>query len=303
MRISTSVMNKLVTGSVGKAYNDYSKIIQKFISKKNFTKMSENPVDGSKVLKLKDQLASLENYQSNIKAGMNEMDLAYDTLGDINDELSNIKDKILECSNGSTTPDEAKANAPVIREKVAAIIDKMNTKYMDNYIFSGTFTQDTPYVTNKEGDIVYQGSSKKAGDRNLTIAEGKVLTYNFTGEEIFGKTDDKNNFFSQMKKLDELLNADKLDYDAIRSKLDVLDNTVKNITSVQGAVSAKVGALDRAYDNNLDAITKLTEDRSELEDLDILKAAGELASAQQALQASYAIGTQVIGSVSLLDYL
>lgn len=303
MRISTSVMNKMVSGSMGKAYNDYASIIQKIASKKNFTKMSENPVDASKVLKLKDQLGKLENYQSNIKAATNEMNLAYDTLGDITDEITNIKNRVLEASNGSTNPDSAKAMAAEIKEKVNIIQDKMNTKYMDNYIFSGTYTQVTPYVKNDAGEIVYQGSSAKAGDRNLTIAEDKTMTYNFTGEAIFGSSDGKTDFFSQMRELDTLLNADTLDYDAIRSKLDVLDDAAKNITATQGMVSSKVTALDKAYENNTDTITKLTGDRSDLEDLDIIKAAGDLANTQQALQATYAIGSQVLGSVSLLDYL
>lgn len=303
MRISTSVMNKMISGSMGKAYNDYASIIQKIASKKNFTKMSENPVDASKVLKLKDQLGKIENYQSNIKAATNEMNLAYDTLGDITDELTNIKNRVLEASNGSTNPDSAKAIAAEIKEKVNIIQDKMNTKYMDNYIFSGTYTQVTPYVKNDAGEIVYQGSSAKAGDRNLTIAEDKTMTYNFTGEAIFGSNDGTTDFFSEMRELDTLLNADNLDYDAIRSKLDILDSSVKNITATQGMVSSKVTALDKAYDDNTDTITKLTGDRSDLEDLDIIKAAGDLANTQQALQASYAIGSQVLGSVSLLDYL
>lgn len=303
MRISTSVMNKMISGSMGKAYNDYASIIQKIASKKNFTKMSENPVDASKVLKLKDQLGKIENYQSNIKAATNEMNLAYDTLGDITDELTNIKNRVLEASNGSTNPDSAKAMAAEIKEKVNIIQDKMNTKYMDNYIFSGTYTQVTPYVKNDAGEIVYQGSSAKAGDRNLTIAEDKTMTYNFTGEAIFRSQDGTTDFFSEMRELDTLLNADNLDYDAIRSKLDILDSSVKNITATQGMVSSKVTALDKAYDDNTDTITKLTGDRSDLEDLDIIKAAGDLANTQQALQASYAIGSQVLGSVSLLDYL
>lgn len=296
-------MNKMISGSMGKAYNDYASIIQKIASKKNFTKMSENPVDASKVLKLKDQLGKIENYQSNIKAATNEMNLAYDTLGDITDELTNIKNRVLEASNGSTNPDSAKAMAAEIKEKVNIIQDKMNTKYMDNYIFSGTYTQVTPYVKNDAGEIVYQGSSAKAGDRNLTIAEDKTMTYNFTGEAIFRSQDGTTDFFSEMRELDTLLNADNLDYDAIRSKLDILDSSVKNITATQGMVSSKVTALDKAYDDNTDTITKLTGDRSDLEDLDIIKAAGDLANTQQALQASYAIGSQVLGSVSLLDYL
>ncbi len=303
MRIATSTMNKMMTNAMGNSYNDYASVINRIISKKNFTKISENPTDATKVLKLKNQLSELEEYQSNIKAANAEMNLAYDTLGEVTDELSVIKDKITEAANASTTPDAAKALATEIKERVGSVQNKMNTKYLDNFIFSGTYTQQQPYVENADGDIIYQGSSKKAGDRNLTIAQNKTFTYNFTGEEIFGATDGVNDFFSQMKDLDALLNAQPLEYDKIREKLGVLDTAVNNITQVQGNVSAKVSSLESASDANEDTILKLTSDRSELEDVDIIKAASDLANAQQALQASYAVGSQVLGSVSLLDYL
>ena len=303
MRISTSTMTSMATNSMGSANNTYYDILSKIASGKNFTKVSENVTDATKVLKLKDQLAQLEEYQSNIKAATSEMNLVYDTLAQVTDELDSINGLILEASSATTTPESAKAIATEIRERVETIKDKMNTKYLDNYIFSGTYTQDAAYVKNDDGDIVYQGSSEKAGDRNLTIAEGKTFTYNFTGEEIFGKQDGINDFFSQMKELDELLTTDTLDYETIRTKLDVIDSAHKGVVQANGKVSAYVTKLQATQDANNDTITKLTEDRVDLEEVDITKAATDLANAQTAMQASYLIGTRILGSVSLLDYI
>ena len=150
----------------------------------------------------------MDQYQNNIQAATNEMDLAYDALGAVVDEISAINALVIEASNASTTPDSAKAIATEIEQRVATIMDKMNTKYLDNYIFAGTYTQEPAYIL--DGDTVkYQGSSEKAGERNLTISQDTVFTYNFTGEEIFGKQDpadvDENgvqkDFFSQMQDL------------------------------------------------------------------------------------------------------
>ena len=71
MRISTSTMTSMATNSMGNANSNYYDILSKITSGKNFTKVSENVVDATKVLKLKDQLAQLEQYQSNIKAATN----------------------------------------------------------------------------------------------------------------------------------------------------------------------------------------------------------------------------------------
>ena len=303
MRISTSVMTSLATNSMNNAYNNYANILAKIASNKNFTKVSENVVDATRVLKLNDQLAKLNEYQSNITHATNEMNLAYDTLANVTEQLTEINSLIVQAADGSTTPDSAKAIAEEIKQRVATISDQMNTKYMDNFIFSGTYVEQQPYVTNDAGEIIYEGSSKKAGERNLTISEDTVFTYNFTGEAIFGEQDGVNDFFSQMRDLDNLLNADALDYDAIREKLSVLDSASKAITLANGQISAKVSKLESTSEINNDTITSLTEKKVDLEEVDITKAATELASAQAALQASYQIGTAILGSVSLLDYI
>lgn len=303
MRIATSTITNSATNSMNNAYKTYLDIINKISSNKNFTKVSENVTDATKVLKLNDELAQMDIYQSNIQAAINEMNLAYDTLGAINDEITEINSLIVEASNATTTPDSAKAIATEIKQRISTITDKMNTKYLDNYIFSGSYTDIMPYTTDADGNIIYQGSSQAAGDRNLTISENTTFTYNFTGEEIFGKQDGVNDFFSQMKELDELLNADSLDYDKIREKLGVLETASNNIIQSQGNVSAKVTKLTATQSVNESTIVKLTEDKANLEEVDITKAATDLANAQTALQASYAIGTTILGSVSLLDYL
>ena len=302
MRIATSTITSMATGSMTGAYNKYSDIINKISSGKNFTKVSENPVDATRVLKLEEQLSKLNLYQSNIEAATNEMNLAYDTRGDIQDEVTAINSLVVEAASATTTPDSAKAIAVEIKQRVATIMDKMNTKYMDNYIFSGTYTETKPYSEDVDGNIVYQGSPSDGGKRNLTISEDTTFAYNVVGEDIMG-SDDVNNFFSQMSELDELLNADTLDYDAIREKLKALDDTTKNVTKAQGSVSALVTKLDSTKAINESTIVSLTEDKSDLEDLDIISAATELSNAQNSLQMSYQIGSMVLQGVSLLDYI
>ena len=310
MRVSSSTINSMATNSMSNSYKTYMDIMNKIAANKNFTKVSENVTDATKVLKLNDQIAQMNQYQSNIQAATNEMDLAYDALGSIIDEIGSINALVVEASNASTTPDSAKAIATEIEQRLASIVDKMNTKYLDNHIFAGTYTQEPAYVL--DGDTIkYQGSSEKAGERKLTISQDTPFTYNFTGEEIFGKQDPadvddygvQNDFFSQMQDLVSELRKDTLDYERIREKLSDLNTATNNVAQVQGDVSAKVAKLDTTKSINEDALIKLTEDKVDLEEVDITKAATDLANAQTALQASYMIGTTILGSVSLLDYL
>ncbi len=305
MRIATSTMMNMATSGTTNAYNNYYGIISKIISGKNFTSMSQDVVGGTKVLKLNDQLAKLNEYQSNIKTAINEMSFTYDTLNNVNEELTNINSLIVQASNSTTTPDSAKAIAEDIKEKVQTIISEMNAKYQDNYIFSGTNTQTRTYQEDEDGNIVYKGSSVKAEQRNLTIAEGKTFAYNVSGDSIFEKDADGKDFFSEMKELDELLNPKdgNLDIEKIRAKLDVVKKAQDNVIQTTGAISSKVSKLDTTQGINDAAILTLTENKSEIEDIDIAKLASELASARNALQASYSVSSVVLSGASLLDYL
>ncbi len=319
MRISTQTMNNMVSGAAGNAYDNYYKIIEKIVSNKNFTKVSENVPEAKKLIKVNDQLAKLDEYQSNINAAMNEMGLAYDVLGDVNDQVGYINSLIIQAADASTSTDSAKAIGTEIKERVATIVDLMNTKYMGNYIFAGSNVQTQAYSIDKEtGEVQYNGAAKENGERLLTIAEGTTFQYNITGDTIFDKVtlynktkDEEGNevvesretdFFTEMNDLYNLLNADTLDYNAIRSKLDVMGVTVKNITNQTGNVSAKVSKLDSTASINAKTITNLTEKKAGIEEVDITKAATDLASAQNALQASYALTSTIINGRSLLDY-
>lgn len=303
MRISTNVMNSIATGSIANSQQAYSNILQKLSSGKNFIKMSESPLEATKVLKFNDKISKLNNYQDNIQHAINEMDLAYQTLDNVSDELSNINALIVQAADATTTPGAAKAIAVEIKERVNTISAQMNTKYLDDYIFAGTYVSQKPYDTNANGEIEYLGSSQEAGDRNVTISENTVFTYNFTGEEIFGKQDGVNDFFAQMRDLDTLLTADELDYDKIREKLFVLDDSCDKINQSRGIISSNVSKLESTFTINESAIIDTTADKAEIEEIDIAKIASDLASAQTSMQASYLMGTNILGSVSLLDYL
>ena len=308
-RISSQTANNMATAAMSGAYSKYASIIQKIADNKNFTKISENVPDAVSLMKIKNQMSEIDGYQSNIQHAVNEMNLVYDTLGSVNDELSAINGLVLSAANAPTTPDAAKAYAAEIEERVETVKNLMNTQYLDNYIFSGTFVNEQTYTTDPEtGEVIYNGSPAKVpGERNLTISADTKFSYNFTGEEIFGEQDGVNDFFAQMKDLvDKLYAADdnqEVDYDAIREKLKIIDTASRNIAQTDGVVSAKVSKLLATQEINEDTLVNLTEKRTDIEEVDIIKAASDLASARTGLQASYALGTSVLSSVSLLDYI
>ena len=306
MHISSQTMSNMMASAMGNAYDTYANIIQKIASNKNFTKVSENVPDAVNVLKIKNQISELEGYQGNVQHAINEMNLTYDTLSNISSELSNINGLVVSASTGSTTLDSAKAYASEIKERIGTITDLMNTKYLDNYIFAGTYINEEPYTYDEDGNIIYNGSSKANGDRNLMISKDTKFSYNLTGEEIFGEQDGVNDFFAQMKELVSLLNcedSEDLDFDKIRDKLNILDKTMNNVNQKNGLVSSKVSKLLATQEINNDTISNLTEKRADMEEVDIVKAASDLASANTGLQASYLLGTRILSSVSLLDYL
>lgn len=154
-------------------------------------------------------------------------------------------------------------------------------KQLDMAIAGDGFFQ----ITLDDGSVTYNGSSATTSDRKVTIAEGTTFSYNTTGDSVFGTitlystttnedgttttTSAEADFFSEMSDLYNLVEADTLDYDAIREKLEVLSAVQEDVINQMDTVSAGVSKPDSTLSVNESTITSLTETKAEIKEVDI----------------------------------
>ena len=303
IRITTQMTSNLMTKGINKNYADVFKTYQQITSGKKFTEMSENPTDGSKILKYNKQLDQLGDWSKNIATANDELNMAYDTLSLVNDNLTRINDLVIQASNSANSEESIAALKQEIEARTLSIAQLANTKYQDKYLFAGSNTTQIPYIVDEETmSAEYKGTpSDGSWGRNIEISEGVTIPTNVNGEDVFG--DGTTGIFATLKEISDAMQEGAIDFDKIRASLDPLQEGIRKVVSNQASITSRVQKLEATSSINSDVTLGLTERKSNLQDTDLVEAASNLSRYQMALQASMQAGTSILNSTSLLDFI
>lgn len=283
-------------------------------SQKRINKPSDNSVDASKILTLGNQQNKIATYKTNIATAREQLNMMDSSLAKVIEVLQRANDLNLQGSNQTYSHEQLMAMKGEIDQITASIVDFANTQYNGQYIFSGNNTATPAYTIQDDGSIVYNGTSGNSDStRSLEIMEGVNIPLNVIGEQIFGSYQaadevagtpaSGNGIFKALSDLSNALAAEPIDIDNIQAQLQPVQdglNNVNNIRTQYGAYSSK--RLDMTESYLQDLTLSLTQQRSDLEDLDIVKAITDLTNNNYAYQASLQ-ATASSMQISLLNYL
>lgn len=315
------------TNQLNNAYNTV-------LTGRRFNAYSEDPASATQAFRLRSSLATADKQATNNDTVIKKFSTAWDIIGDVYEDLTIDMGKVpaLEGSNDtnlSVLPELGK----VLKSGAEAIVQDMNAKYGDNFIFGGAETLEVPFEL-KDGKLYYRGKEvdamKKADydaindslyvDIGLGFqeADGELINSSaydsaLNGLDFLGYgTEDgtPNNIVSIMWQMGEIFegydietntwtNGTREDAQALMEKLEgAADNLNEMYT--------KLDADTKYLNTNLDRLTTTKDNLNEqivnVEDVDKAQAIMDLVWAQQAYNAALKIGTNIIPQ-SLLDYM
>ncbi len=317
------------TNQLNNAYNTV-------LTGRRFNAYSEDPASATQAFRLRSSLATADKQATNNDTVIKKFSTAWDIIGDVYEDLTIDMGKVpaLEGSNDtnlSVLPELGK----VLKSGAEAIVQDMNAKYGDNFIFGGAETLEVPFEL-KDGKLYYRGKEvdamKKADydaiNDSLYVDIGLGFQEGANGELIsssaydsalngldflgYGKDDagKPNNIVSIMWQMGEIFegydietntwtNGTREDAQALMEKLEgAADNLNEMYT--------KLDADTKYLNTNLDRLTTTKDNLNEqivnVEDVDKAQAIMDLVWAQQAYNAALKIGTNIIPQ-SLLDYM
>lgn len=317
------------TNQLNNAYNTV-------LTGRRFNAYSEDPASATQAFRLRSSLATADKQATNNDTVIKKFSTAWDIIGDVYEDLTIDMGKVpaLEGSNDtnlSVLPELGK----VLKSGAEAIVQDMNAKYGDNFIFGGAETLEVPFEL-KDGKLYYRGKEvdamKKADydaiNDSLYVDIGLGFQEGANGELIsssaydsalngldflgYGKDDagKPNNIVSIMWQMGEIFegydietntwtNGTREDAQALMEKLEgAADNLNEMYT--------KLDADTKYINTNLDRLTTTKDNLNEqivnVEDVDKAQAIMDLVWAQQAYNAALKIGTNIIPQ-SLLDYM
>lgn len=317
------------TNKLNDAYNTV-------LTGRKFNSYDADPAAATQAFRLRSSLATADKQSSNNDTVIKKFSTAWDIIGDVYNDLTIEMGKVpaLEGSNDtnlSVLPELGK----VLKSGAEAIVQDMNAKYGDNFIFGGAETLEVPFEL-KDGKLYYRGKEvdamKKADydaindslyvDIGLGFQEGangelissSAYDAALNGLDFLGYGEDAagnpNNIVSIMWQMGEIFEGYDIDTNTwtngSREDAQALMEKLEDAADTLNEQHTKLDADTSYLYTNLDRLTTTKDNLNEqivnVEDVDKAQAIMDLVWAQQAYNAALKIGTNIIPQ-SLLDYM
>jgi flagellar hook-associated protein 3 FlgL len=155
-----------------------------------YSKLSDNPAAISRSLSLQSSIISNAQYIENQKDAMTILKDSETAMDSLIQTLQTIREKVIYAGDAALDKTAVAAIADEIDALKQSLLDTLNTKIADKYIFGGTDTTTKPFVMGANGQIRYVGSDERI---RYQIEEGLLADVSFTGRDVMAS--EFNSFF------------------------------------------------------------------------------------------------------------
>lgn len=299
------ITNNMLINNMMLSYSTNLQNTQKYQSQlatgKKISMPSDDPIVASRALKLRTDVAEVQQYRRNADDAISWMDITEATMGQINEVVQRMRELAVQGANGTNTPDDLLKISAEASELKGQLIHLANTTYAGRYIFSG-YKTDKPLLDN-DGNFMFDITN--AEEIKFEIGIGDDINVNVPGSDLFnggvdGTTGTRSAFVDTIDRVIDALNAG--DHEALGNLIADLDAVMDNLLRVRAGLGARINRVELTSNRLDDDNVNFTKLMSINEDIDIALAIMNLQNEMNVYQASLSTGARVIQK-SLVDYL
>ncbi len=184
MRISTQQVFSIANTSMQRANEAISKTQQQLSTGQRILTPADDPVAATKVIKLQEDIARIEQYGNNISIAENNLQLEETTLNGVINLTQRIQELTIQSGNtGTLTSNEYTALASEVDSRLDELFNLVNTRNANgDYIFSGFKGGTQPFVGDASSGFSYQGDE---GQTAIKISNSTRVNVSDSGKDIF----------------------------------------------------------------------------------------------------------------------
>lgn len=306
MRITNNMIIANMVKNISNNVTRENKYQTQLATGKKISVPSDDPVVAARALKLRTDVAKVEQYQKNISDAQSWLDSTDETLSKLGEVLHTVREKTVQAANSTNTPQETQAIAAEIEQLRIQTIQLANSSYAGRYVFSGFKTDQKLMNDNGEFSIDVDTATTQ---ENIfyEVGVGDSINVNITGGNLFNSRGSglasSGQKSSMIQMFDDLITSMKAgDCAATGTQLDTIDLEMKNVLRVRADVGARQNRMDLTEDRMSNDLVNFTDTMSKNEDVDIAETIMNLKNEENVYQASLAAGARVIQQ-SLVDFL
>lgn len=301
MRITNNMLINNMLSNLNNNLSRMNKYQTQLATSKKISLPSDDPIVASRALKLRTDVAEIEQYRRNVNDALSWMEITETTLGQMGDIIHRTKELALQGSNGSATPEDLEKIRQEVEQLKVQMTHLANVTYAGRYIFSG-FKTDKPLM---DENGVFQIDIANSEQIFYEIGIGDNININVTGSDLFNSGADAtaSGTSSLIETFNILIGAlASGDNDAVAGTLTRIDTDLENILRVRSGVGARMNRLELTANRLEDDFINFTKLMSKNEDADIAETIMNLQNEENVYRASLAAGAKVI-QPSLIDFL
>ncbi|GHT00471.1 hypothetical protein AGMMS50276_26320 [Synergistales bacterium] len=189
-RVSTMGMFYALRGSMQSNLQNLLNLQTQMLTQRKYSKLSDNPAEIARALSIESSMASTANYISSQNSALETMSYTEGALASAVDILQKIRVKVINAGDGALDATAAGAIADEIDALKANLMEVLNSKMGNKYIFGGADTDTRPFVMGADGQIKYVGSDERI---RYEMESGVLSDVTFTGLDIM-PNDNKSYF-------------------------------------------------------------------------------------------------------------
>lgn len=303
MRITNNMLINNMVNYIGNNLTRMDKYQNQLATGKKIQVPSDDPVVAARALKLRTDVAEIDQYKKNVKDAQSWLDMTEDALAKIGDIIQRTRELTVEAANGTNTADDTQKINAEVKQLRTQIIQLGNSSYAGRYLFSG-YKTDQKLLDETTGNFTINVNTSIENIK-YEIGIGDNININVNGGDLFNNGGDAatggtGTLISNFDTLIAALAAG--DTTAISNMLSNIDNEMNNVLRIRADVGARSNRLEltsNRLDNDTTNFTKLMSDN---EDVDMAETIINLQNEENVYKASLAGGARII-QPSLVDFL
>ncbi len=234
VRITTNSVMSSYKSSLMRSGNQLELTRQRVLTQRKFNSYAEDPAAANQAFKLRRLFSQNADHLSNNQTLISKFEAAFTAVGSVKTSVSDaIKDIANRGSSGSTGSGREPLGE-VLESKAQAIVQTLNARYGDSFIFSGSKSDSVPFSWSSDGGLLFQGIPVDTGD-GPTRPKGTPPDPSDPGISAEWATYYDNN--SDFKKLAQM-SHENTSVDIGLGMSEAKDGTLNKATVFNGALSA-----------------------------------------------------------------
>jgi flagellar hook-associated protein 3 FlgL len=256
---------------------------------------SDDPVGIQNAMRLKSNVASVEQWKSNADEALSYMNTTDTTLGDMTSMLQRVRELTVQGANGTLSGNDRKNIAVEVDQISEQLRMLSNTQIGSKFIFSGT---ETDKELLKLDGTTWQGNSQ---DVKFEVGSNLSLPISVNGQTLF-KTSLTGvpGVFDTLSALSAALKND--DTGGINNTLENIDGSINNVITHRADLGARTNRMT-ALREQLDSTSEnLQQNLSSIQDADMALTITDFTNASNVYKAALSVGAKII-QPSLVDFM